>query len=155
MDLVPLEDSFQPIQRQVVAQLTHSDIGQQARPRQAFINRLRRFFGRRDVRVVTLAVALGTAVFMADVLKYLEAGRKIFQLLADFRPDPLPLLAAGRAGLVLQVVLDRNPFQVFWQLLPAVRVAALHAAGDEWLSCFLGDARLVQRERFHALAEEQ
>jgi hypothetical protein len=59
---------------------------------------------------------------MADVRQDLEAGRKIFQLLAHFGPDPLARLAASRAVLLFwdQVMLDRDPLQVLGQLLAAV-----------------------------------
>ena len=51
----------------------------------------------------------------------------------------------SRARLVVQVVLDLDPLQMLGQLLPAVLVAVLHAAGDELLARFLFDARLVER----------
>ena len=54
VDLLTLEDVFQPVQRQVIAQLAHDHVGQQARPRQPLVDRLRRLGGRCDVRVVAV-----------------------------------------------------------------------------------------------------
>ena len=76
------------------------DVGQQARPGQALVDRLRGLLRRGDVRVVAIGVALRARVLVANVLQDLEAGRKIFQLLADLFADPAAFAAAGRTAFL-------------------------------------------------------
>ena len=101
VDLLPLEDSFQPVERQVIAELAHRDVGQQARPRQALVDRLRRLLrSRGDVRIVAVVVALRAGVLVTHVLQDLEAGREVFELLADSRP-PIRQRSLPQAGQAL------------------------------------------------------
>jgi hypothetical protein len=52
-------------------------------------------------------------------------------------------------------VLDLDPLQALGQLLAAVLVAVLRPPRDELLAGFVGDARLVERQLFDHLAEQQ
>jgi molybdopterin-guanine dinucleotide biosynthesis protein A len=91
---------------------------------------------------------------VANVLQDLEVGWEVFELLAHFRADARALVATGRAGLVVEVVLDLNPFQALGQLLAAVHVAVLDATSRERFARLGCDARFIQRQLFEELAKE-
>ena len=152
-----VKDVFQSVKRQVVAQLARDDIGQQSRPRQPLVDRLRGLRRGRDLRVVAVVFAPPAAVFVADVPQHLERRRQVFELLAHLLADPLAQLAAGRARLlgVSKIVLDVDPRQMVRQRPAAVLVPLRHAARDQFFARFLGDARLVQRHLVDLQAEQQ
>lgn len=148
---------FEPVERQVVAKFARDDVGQQSRPGQPLVDRLRRLGRGRDLGIDRRGLAAFAGVGVADVPQHLERRRQVFELLAHLPTDPLAHLAAARAGLLVvgQVVLDLDARQVLGQLLAAVLVTVADATGHQRLAGLLGDARLVQRHRVDPHTEEE
>src|SRR5262249_59175311 len=105
---VAVEDAFQPVQRHVVAVLAGNDLGQEARTRQALVDRLGRLGSGRDV-----ALAVPAGVSGSDVLDDEQSSRLVVELLADFLADALALVPAlwTQALRYPHVMLDAPPRQ--------------------------------------------
>ena len=157
MHLLPREDVFQAVQRQVIPQLADYDVGQQARTGQALVDRLRWLGGHRDIRVVTLGITLRAGVLVPNVLEHLEAGREVFELLAHLGADPTTFIPTGWTNFlsILQIVLDLDALELLGQLLTTVRMTALHTTRHQRLAGFCLNTRLIQRHLFYDLAKQQ
>ena len=117
-----LEDMFETIERQVVAELAGDHISKQARTSQPLVDRLRRLRGLLDLQLDRRGFAAFAGVGVADVPQHLERRGQVFELFPDFLADPMSHLAAAGARLlgVGQVVLDVEARQMVGQLLTTV-----------------------------------
>jgi len=157
MHMLPREDLFQAIERQVVVELADRDKGDQPRPGESLVDRLLRLRGGDNLRRVPCGIARLAGIFMADVPQHFEAGRQVFELLADLLADTATGLAAARTRLLFfaKVVFDLDPRQMLRQRAAAMRMTLPRAARLQRLACFLFNARLRQRQLIDPLAEEQ
>jgi hypothetical protein len=86
-DVLTLEDPFEPVERQVVAELAGDHISQEPRASQAPVDRLRRPRRGRDLRVDRRGLAALAGVGVADVAQHLERRRQVLELLDSLLPD--------------------------------------------------------------------
>ena len=105
------EDLLLPIQRQVVSELGHHHMSQQAGGGDAFVDDLGRH------RRLDQCFALPTGPLAPHVLLDGEHAGRVVQLLADVLADALELAAAGALGVV-RFVVDHGARQLWRQRSP-------------------------------------
>ena len=102
------EDLFLPVQRQVVGELGHHHVGQQAGSGDTLVDYLRRHRG------LDQCFALPTCPFPTHMLFDGEHARRVVQLFADIFTDALKLAAARALGVV-RLVMDHSTWELRWQ----------------------------------------
>ena len=102
LEPLPLEDVFQPVQRQVIGELTRYDVSQQSRSGQPLVDCGSGFAAVSDLRAGAVAFARRAGVLLAQVLDALEVAGIVFDLPALVRADLLALGSAARAGALFR-----------------------------------------------------
>ncbi len=104
VDLLTLEDLFESVERQVVAELAGDDVREQAGTGQTFVDRLLGLVGEGDVRAPGVGVARFAGVLHSLVDDDLERRGDELQLLAGLSADARPwrstTTSANRTGFV-------------------------------------------------------
>ena len=156
--LLPREDVFQPVQRQVIAQLAGDDVGQQARAGQALVDRLRRLGRRVDVRVVAVVRRTCAQAYLWRMcFRTLKLAGKYSSCSLISAPIRCRSTPAGRAGFLasarscsisIRSRCSGNCCRPCWSRFLTRRVTSCLAR----LFC---DAGFVERQLLDQLAEQQ
>jgi hypothetical protein len=134
------EDRFLPVQRQVIGELAHKHLREQARGRQPLVDDVRRHWSLHQL------LALGAGPLAANVALHREHAGLVIELLGHVLADALHL-AAATAYSALRLVADLAAREIGRQRL-ALWLLAL--AGGLILDFFdlVGDRLQVRIERF-------
>src|SRR5690242_3372687 len=95
---LPLENVFQPVQRQIIRELAGYDVGQQSWPRHALIDRCFWFSRHFHLRFLTRTLAPRTGVLFAHVLQAFETARNVLNLPTLLRAHLFALDSAARTN---------------------------------------------------------
>jgi hypothetical protein len=139
-----LKDSFQTVQRQMIAILAHDHLRQQTWPRQSLLNGLGRLVGNDHMGRAALAYVLGPYV-----LDHEQRGRDIIKLLTDFFTESLSSLSTVRTTQFLGRHRMLNP--ATWQIFGKWSATSVLVAMPLWfllLSSLVSVGLALQFEQF-------